>query len=111
MPDLYVTAHARSRFRERVGPELDGADADGRLVAFLERAAIRPTPRKWVRKRIAVQAGRTYAFHADSPDVVAILQGPVVLTFLTRSVGRREGSKASAHLPPGLASPVSPPPT
>jgi len=63
--------------------------AKAALEEFLATGRLRPTPRSWTTRLLRDPEGLIFIYNAARPDVVALVQGGVVVTVLSRALRPR----------------------
>ncbi len=81
---LVLSRHAVARFRERVRPDLTDSEAATELASLAATARARPTPRWWMRGRIACVPGHRFLYPALEPRACLLVRGDAVVTVLAR---------------------------
>lgn len=79
----FVTAHAITRYQERVAPAASRKDALRAIREILGHARSRSRPRLWT--KVNVRPGCRYLYSADHPDVCLVLRGGAVVTVFSRT--------------------------
>lgn len=96
MPPLLLSAHAVTRYRDRVDPTASSSEARLGLNRFVMLGRARETPRHWMRNDVEAGPGVRFVYWSGRPDVCAIVRGDVVVTVVTRALCR--GATSRAHL-------------
>jgi hypothetical protein len=95
-----ISKHAIERCRQRVGTELSDAGAAALLGRLVAKGRARPTPRRWMRGKVAQTPGLRFIYWSDLPDVCALAVRSTIVTVVTRSLyrGRAAGATDSDDL-------------
>jgi len=83
-----ISQHAIERCRQRVGPQLSDAGAAVLLGRLAAEGRARPTPRRWMRGKVAQTPGLRFIYWSDLPDVCALAVQSTIVTVVTRSLYR-----------------------
>ena len=78
----FVTAHAITRYQERVAPAASRQVALRAIREILDHANSRSRPRLWT--KVGARPGCRYLYSADHPDVCLVLRGGAVVTVFSR---------------------------
>jgi hypothetical protein len=106
--DTAISAHAISRYQERVDPSASRYEAYRALKRFLTRGRARATARHWMRETPAPKQARllrnddapnqSYVYCSCLPGVCLIVRDCTVVTVLTRELCRsRRQRQRQAH--------------
>lgn len=87
MSTYVLSRHAVDRYAERVLAGQGGrARAQVELLDLVASGKLRPRPRHWTHARAL--PGRQFVYSAFRPGVVAVIEFGVVVTVMTRDLGR-----------------------
>jgi hypothetical protein len=95
-----ISQHAIERCRQRVGTQLSDAGAAALLGRLAAKGRARPTPRRWMRGKVAQTPGLRFIYWSDLPDVCALAVRSTIVTVITRSL--YHGRAAAATDPDDL---------
>jgi hypothetical protein len=80
---VFVTAHAITRYQERVEPGASRQEALRAIREILQHACSRSRPRLWT--KVKTRPGYRYLYSADHPGVCLVVRGRAVVTVFSRS--------------------------
>jgi hypothetical protein len=79
----FITAHAITRYQQRVDPTASRREALRAIREMLGHARRRSRPRHWT--KVTTRPGCRYLYSADHPDVCLVLRGGAVITVFSRA--------------------------
>lgn len=91
---LCVSAHAITRWTERVGPTVSPLEARFALGRPISMGRAHPTPRRWTDARPA--CGLTFIYWSHRPSVCALAGNGMVITVLTRQLCKATAPRSAA---------------
>src|SRR5437660_357493 len=90
-----ITRHAIQRCQQRIGPNLSETAAAALLRVLAANGHASPTPRRWMRGKVAQTPGMRFIYWSDLPDVCALAMQSTIVTVVTRSLYRGRAAAAT----------------